>query len=201
MPTSWSPAVTPPAVAMWLGQPEVGEVDVLVGALDGDQRVAGLDVAMGQAPRMRGVERVRRAARPARPRAAAPSDPRGAAASRGRCPRRSASRCTAGRRSRRPRRSARCRRDRSTRPAATPPGTASGSERPRSGARPAASAPPCGPDAGPRRDTPRPCRRDRGAPRSGNSPDWVPMLGAGMVPRPSWRGAPSIRPRVTCPGA
>ena len=143
---------------------------MLVGALHGDQRVAGLDVAMGQAPRMRGVERVGRAARPGRSRALAPSDPRAAAANRGRCPRRSASRCTAGRRSRRPRRSARCPRGRSTRPAATPPGTASESAHPRSRARPAASAPPCARDAGPRRDTPRPCRRDRGAPRSGNSP-------------------------------
>ena len=39
-----------------LGQSEVGEVEVLFDALHGDQRVAGLDVAMGQAPRMRGVE-------------------------------------------------------------------------------------------------------------------------------------------------
>ena len=41
------------------GEPEVGEVDVLIGALDGDQHVARLDVAMDQAPRMGRVECVR----------------------------------------------------------------------------------------------------------------------------------------------
>src|SRR4051794_35118885 len=111
-----------------------------------------------------------RAARPAQPRAAAPADPRDAAANRGPCLRRGASRYTAARRSHRPRRWARSPRDRSRRPTATPRGTANESARPRLCATPTTSAPPCAPDAGPRRDTPRPCRRDRGAPRSGNSP-------------------------------
>ena len=150
------------------GQPEVGEVHVLRGALDRDQCVARLHVAVHQPARMGRVQRIGELRHQANS-TVRRQRPSHEAARRGPCPRRSASRYTGGRRPPPPRRSARCPRDRSTRQAATRPGTARGTADPASRAALAASAPPGAPGASPSRDTRRPCHHDRAAPRCGNS--------------------------------
>ena len=157
-------AAQPGARAQALGQPEVREVRVVAGA---EQDVGGLDVAVDQAARVRGVERAADLVDDAR---RAPgldgslgADRRGAGPTR----RRSASRCTASRRSRPRSRSGARAGGRSRRRCATRRRSARGTPRPAPGAARSPSARRGGPGRPGSRGRRRPCPRGRPQPRCG----------------------------------
>ena len=103
-----------------------------------------------------------------------PMVPRSPACRRDWCREQTALRCTAGRRSRRHRRSARCSGDPATQRIAIPGQSAHDTPCRRPVRRPAPSAPPCGSNAGRSPRIPMPFRRGPGRTRCGNCPALVP---------------------------
>ena len=133
-----------------------------------EQDVGGLDVAVDQPGRVRGVERARDLVDDLAPRASGRAGPRRAAAGAGRCPPPSASRGTAARPPRPPRRRGSRSGDRSPPPSATRAGSARGSRRRRRARARSASARPAARARAAWRGRRCPCRRGRRPTRSGS---------------------------------
>ena len=182
-----------------LGEPEVREVGVVERhrrAPVDQEHVGWLDVAVHEAPLVRGAERpgdlradrnrpldLQRAAGADQPAQVWVLDLAHA-------------RCRAGRRPRPRRRSGSRSGDRCSPPPATRAGSARGSCRPRRARRRGSSARPSGRGAGPGRGTPPPCRRERAATRAGTRPP-PPRSGAAHASLRS-RGPPAIGPPASC---